>query len=103
MSRSLTDRVSESLLGVSAGGRVAVALGAVTVLRFFLVLVFFVPFFLVDEVLDVLFAVELLAADFFFFDFFLLAFFLAAETSVISKNSVLSMSGRPNQSHTPKD
>ena len=97
MSRSLTDRVSESLLGVSAGGNTAVARGAATVVRYLRVrLLFFVVFFLVaafDEATE---------ADFFFGVFFLV-FFLAADAWDVSNRLASNISGRPVQSHIPKE
>ena len=93
MRRSLIERVKESLLGVSAGGSVAVARGAETVLLFLRVLDVF------ERLL--FFAVDLDEYDF-LVDLFLL-FFLAAETWVVSKISLWKISGRPSQSQMPKE
>lgn len=93
-------RVRESLLGVSFGGMEAVARGVVTVARFFLVLVVFLRLFLVVALVDL---VEALVDVDFFLVLFFLVFFLAAEAWEVSNISVSNISGRPSQSHTPKE
>ncbi|MBD5420213.1 MAG: hypothetical protein HDR47_03160 [Bacteroides sp.] len=80
----------------------AVALGAETAARLFLVLEDFFDVFFRDDVLDEALEVDLETVDLFLVVFFF-AFFLAAEAWEDSKTSALNISGRPIQSHTPNE